>query len=212
VPLQPFHDGLLDDSGAAFAVSLGSIVGGALGRRGCTGHSFIPDTPVLMADGSTKPIKDVAVGDQVASTDPATGESSARPVTALHINDDTDLTDLTIVSAAAGTENAAVGVIHTTAHHPIYDKDGSDVDARRQPSTRPPAAYAGHRGPEAISATVVRRAGTLGVRHAWHEPGFHDSSAVDVYRNEEHVEIVAWRESLRANESIEAFGLNALTV
>jgi hypothetical protein len=36
-----------------------------------------------MADGSEKPIRDVRVGDRVLATDPVTGETSARPVTAL---------------------------------------------------------------------------------------------------------------------------------
>ena len=35
-------------------------------------NSFDPDTPVAMADGSTKPIKDVQLGDKVTATDPST--------------------------------------------------------------------------------------------------------------------------------------------
>lgn len=39
---------------------------------GCEPNSFVPGTGVLMADGTTKPIKDVRVGDQVLSADPET--------------------------------------------------------------------------------------------------------------------------------------------
>ena len=33
-----------------------------------------------MADGTTKPIGEVELGDEVLATDPATGQSTARPV------------------------------------------------------------------------------------------------------------------------------------
>jgi RHS repeat-associated protein len=45
-------------------------------------NSFTPGTLVLMADGSTKPIKDVKNGDRVLATDPETGESTTETVTA----------------------------------------------------------------------------------------------------------------------------------
>ncbi|MYZ41131.1 Hint domain-containing protein, partial [Streptomyces sp. SID4917] len=45
-------------------------------------NSFTPDTRVLMADGSTKPIKDVRLGDKVMATAPETGETRAETVTA----------------------------------------------------------------------------------------------------------------------------------
>ncbi|WP_268995872.1 RHS repeat-associated core domain-containing protein [Saccharothrix luteola] len=46
-------------------------------------NSFTGDTAVRMGDGSTKRIEDVHVGDQVAATDPTTGESGAFTVTDL---------------------------------------------------------------------------------------------------------------------------------
>jgi hypothetical protein len=64
--------------------ALGFVPGGGAARRGaeaagdrmlasaasgCT-HSFDPSTPVLLADATTKPIKDIKVGDEVQSTDP----------------------------------------------------------------------------------------------------------------------------------------------
>jgi hypothetical protein len=54
----------------------------AAAHRALTGcHSFDPATPVLMADHTTKPIKDIKVGDMVLATDPATGKTTAQPVT-----------------------------------------------------------------------------------------------------------------------------------
>ncbi|WP_394816775.1 DddA-like double-stranded DNA deaminase toxin [Streptomyces lonegramiae] len=44
-------------------------------------NSFTPDTKVLMADGSTKAIKDVDIGDKVLATDPETGETKTETVT-----------------------------------------------------------------------------------------------------------------------------------
>ncbi|GAB1646586.1 RHS repeat-associated core domain-containing protein [Krasilnikovia sp. MM14-A1259] len=46
-------------------------------------NSFTGDTPVLMADGTTKPISRIKLGERVQSNDPHVGESGAHPVTAL---------------------------------------------------------------------------------------------------------------------------------
>lgn len=87
-----------------------------------------------MADGTTRPISEVGIGDKVLATDPATGQTTAQPVTMLHLNRDIDLTDVTVSTAPAG-EEAPVGegkgdhtvrgpttaVLHTTAHHPFWD-------------------------------------------------------------------------------------------
>ena len=80
---------------------------------GCPCHSFTPDTRVVMADGTTKPLKDIRLGDTVHATDPTTGATSTKQVTALHHNQDTDLTDLTVT-----TSSGARAVIHTTQKHP----------------------------------------------------------------------------------------------
>ncbi|MEV6163937.1 polymorphic toxin-type HINT domain-containing protein [Streptomyces sp. NPDC052052] len=45
-------------------------------------NSFTPGTRVLMADGTTKPISKVKIGDEVLATDPETGETKPRKVTA----------------------------------------------------------------------------------------------------------------------------------
>ena len=79
-------------------------------------NSFTPDTPVLLADGTTEPIKDVKVGDGVEATDPTSGKTRSEPVTQLHDNQDTDLTDL-LVQTPTG-----LAIIHTTQKHPFWNQ------------------------------------------------------------------------------------------
>jgi RHS repeat-associated protein len=50
--------------------------------RTCGRHSFVPGTHVLLASGAKVPIEDVRIGDEVLATDPITGETEARAVTA----------------------------------------------------------------------------------------------------------------------------------
>ncbi|MFB7381566.1 polymorphic toxin-type HINT domain-containing protein [Kitasatospora purpeofusca] len=77
--------------------------------------SFAASTPVLMADGSTKDISEVVPGNEVLATDPQTGRSDGRAVTATWSHDDADLVDVTVRSGD-GEE-----VVHTTAEHPFWD-------------------------------------------------------------------------------------------
>ncbi len=88
-------------------------------------NSFSPDTPVLMADGTTKRIEDVQVGDQVEVTDPATGRTTAKPVTRLHLNGDKQLATL-IVVLPDGTKVD----VDTTWEHPFWSRSRSSwIDA-----------------------------------------------------------------------------------
>ncbi len=121
---------------AGVAGEEGAVAGGL--RRAVECHSFAPATAVLMADGSTRAIKDVQVGDEVLATDPVTGQTTGEPVTRLHLNQDVDLTDVTVsvTAEAAGSGRTAAGrtqdrpdtaghsgeVLHTTAHHPFWDE------------------------------------------------------------------------------------------
>jgi hypothetical protein len=86
-------------------------------RPSCQLHSFAPGTRVLYADGSAVPIEDVELGDDVVATDPQTGETAAREVTELHLNVDTDLTNLTVVDVDTGERT----VLETTQNHPFWD-------------------------------------------------------------------------------------------
>ncbi|MEE6262424.1 LamG-like jellyroll fold domain-containing protein [Plantactinospora sonchi] len=96
-------------------------------------HSFDPGTRVLMADGSTRPIEAVRPGDEVAATDPVTGDTQAKQVTHLHVNQDQELTDVTVQDGEGNT-----AVLETTAHHPFWDAtDERWVDAAKlQPGDR----------------------------------------------------------------------------
>ncbi|MEV5831528.1 RHS repeat-associated core domain-containing protein [Spirillospora sp. NPDC052242] len=66
--------------------------------------SFVPDTKVLMADGSTKEIRDVKVGDKVLATDPRTGESSTESVLAtIASKGDKNLVQITVDSRTSNS-------------------------------------------------------------------------------------------------------------
>ena len=87
-----------------------------LGERApCAGQSFSPDTLVLLADGTKRPISALKAGDRVWSTDPETGRTSGQLVQAVLVDHDTDLLDLTITNPAD-----VASVVHTTAKHPFY--------------------------------------------------------------------------------------------
>jgi len=73
-----------------------------------------------MADGTTKPIGQIRVGDQVLATNPYTGEQAAKTVTHVWVHNDT-LTDLAL---ADGT------VLTTTEDHPFW----SATDHRYEPA------------------------------------------------------------------------------
>ncbi|MEW1724886.1 polymorphic toxin-type HINT domain-containing protein, partial [Streptomyces sp. NPDC093109] len=76
---------------------------------------FLAGTPVLLADGTTKNIEDIKVGDQVLATNPATGETSTQPVTELLPSEgDKELNKLTIATPD-GNKN-----ITATAEHPFW--------------------------------------------------------------------------------------------
>jgi hypothetical protein len=76
-----------------------------------TGNSFDPNTLVLMADGSRKPIKDVKLGDKVLATDPTTGKSAAREVTDVRSH----ASQRTLVELTIGT-----GSVVATDEHPFW--------------------------------------------------------------------------------------------
>jgi RHS repeat-associated protein len=105
--------------GLAQATLGGALIGGAVGgaagaltkvtdvaRYGC----FEEDTPVLMADGTSKPIQNIQPGDLVAAYDPDTSQTESRPVTGVHVHE--NVPTLRVTTAA--------GPVVTTATHPFY--------------------------------------------------------------------------------------------
>ncbi|MFV2116385.1 RHS repeat-associated core domain-containing protein [Micromonospora sp. LOL_025] len=104
----------------------GNGSGGApTAKTGCRTHSFDPATPVLMADGSTRPIAEVEESDKVLAHDPETNTTSAQPVEKLHINLDQALTNLSVRS-----EDGKFSTIKTTQRHPFWSESRSEwIDA-----------------------------------------------------------------------------------
>ncbi|WP_158230528.1 Hint domain-containing protein, partial [Pseudofrankia asymbiotica] len=83
---------------------------------GKPGNSFTPSTPVLLADGTTKPIDQVHVGDKVLTTDPDTGTTEPNTITAIIVgHGDKQLVDITI-QTGQGT-----ATLTATNGHPLYD-------------------------------------------------------------------------------------------
>ncbi|MDH6117300.1 RHS repeat-associated protein [Kitasatospora sp. GAS204A] len=94
----------------------------AISSGGC--NSFLPGTPVLLANGATKAIDKLA-GDQVAATDPQTGLTTAQPITQYIVTPgDQDFTDLTLLitpKLAASSTPPRITTIASTQHHPYWD-------------------------------------------------------------------------------------------
>ena len=99
-------------------------------KSSCKRNSFDFDTPVLMADGSQKPIAEVELGDLVWASDPETGDVGPREVADLIRH--TGLHQMVAVTLANGTS------IDATDEHPFWvlkrrtgggDAQGTWVDA-----------------------------------------------------------------------------------
>ncbi|MER5483294.1 polymorphic toxin-type HINT domain-containing protein [Streptomyces sp. NPDC002812] len=84
-------------------------------------NSFPAGVRVLMADGSAKSIEDVKDGDVVMATDPQTGETFPKTVTAtITTPDDKEFTDLTLTNEA-GPRGPPVKIT-STYHHPYWSE------------------------------------------------------------------------------------------
>ncbi|WP_229924831.1 RHS repeat-associated core domain-containing protein [Streptomyces sulfonofaciens] len=94
---------------------------------GCAVHSFLPATPVRLADGSSKPISQVKAGDTVLATDPQTGVTAPEKVQRVIVtHTDKDFTTLTLDTAPTrGPPHHDHGntaqTLTTTWHHPFWD-------------------------------------------------------------------------------------------
>ncbi len=90
-----------------------------LGGKGAGCNSFMPGTKVLMADGSQKPIEHVKLGDQVKSTDPATGMSAPHVVVGTIIGQGKKhLVEVTVDTD--GVKGDATGKVTATDGHPFW--------------------------------------------------------------------------------------------
>ncbi|WP_412539129.1 polymorphic toxin-type HINT domain-containing protein [Longispora sp. K20-0274] len=105
------------NSGSSKYCGMGPKGTSGVKRLGC--NSFAADTNVLMADGTTKAISQIKLGDDVLATDPGDGKTRSDEVSDLHLNVDYELTDVFIQSPNGTTE-----VIHTTVEHPFWTVNG----------------------------------------------------------------------------------------
>ncbi|MFC8079728.1 polymorphic toxin-type HINT domain-containing protein [Streptomyces sp. NPDC057307] len=81
-------------------------------------HSFLPGTPVLLADGRRMAIDKVRVGMRVVATDPKTGRTEARAIErTITTYDDKDFTRLTVLT------NSGTDVLTATDTHPFWLTD-----------------------------------------------------------------------------------------
>ena len=111
--------------GHLYDISANFVAPGTLGddllSAACRRNSFVPATLVLMADGATKAIEAIEVGDWVWATDPETGETGPRQVIATIIGDgEKDLVDITI---------EGVKVTATDGHPFWVDDQGRWIEA-----------------------------------------------------------------------------------
>ncbi|MFJ3841053.1 polymorphic toxin-type HINT domain-containing protein [Streptomyces sp. NPDC090054] len=108
---------------AAAGKAIGKGVGKAISRirsggSKCPDNSFAAGTLVLMADGSSKPIDDLQTGEKVVATDPETGETATKEITAtIQGEGSKNLVEIT-VDTGAGAE-----VITATDNHPFWSVD-----------------------------------------------------------------------------------------
>ncbi|MEU4128652.1 colicin E3/pyocin S6 family cytotoxin [Streptomyces wuyuanensis] len=86
--------------------------------REVAGDSFPAGTLVLMGDGTTRPIEQIGVGDQVVATDPGTGVTGPRRVDAtIYTPDDRHFTGITLDQGNGG------GSLTATGHHPFWSEN-----------------------------------------------------------------------------------------
>jgi len=117
IPFPPLEEAV---GGATAGVAHGvAQVRSARASGMCTTNSFTAGTAVMMADGSSKPIEDVEVGDEVLATDPSTGQSAAEPVSGVIVGHGQK--DLATVTVSDGSR-AGLGTaqVTATAGHPFW--------------------------------------------------------------------------------------------
>lgn len=95
------------------------------------GNSFTPDTEVVMADGSTKRIDEISVGDEVLSTDPSSSVSGGRPVEGVIVGSGPkDLVRISVAPAGGSDQVGGGGSVVATSGHPFWLPDrGEWLDA-----------------------------------------------------------------------------------
>ncbi|GAA1081986.1 Hint domain-containing protein [Nocardiopsis composta] len=92
----------------------------------CASNSFLPGTPVLLADGTTTPIEDITAGDEVWAFDPLTGKEGPREVTDTITGDGPK----TLVDINTDDGSGNTGSVTATDAHPFWTPEPAQwVDA-----------------------------------------------------------------------------------
>ncbi|WP_285751025.1 RICIN domain-containing protein [Lentzea sp. NBRC 105346] len=105
--------------------SVRSVVSRGRGASCPIRNSFTPDTPVVLADGTTKPIGELVAGELVLAVNPETGEAKAEPIVEVIVGFGTkDLVDIDL-------DPSTPGVLTATSGHPIWVQGRGWVDADR---------------------------------------------------------------------------------
>ncbi|GAA0993603.1 polymorphic toxin-type HINT domain-containing protein [Nocardiopsis tropica] len=136
--LECFTTGDLGACGETALNVASMFVGGLAGKIDnlcAPGNSFVPGTRVLMADGSTRPIEEVDVGEKVLATDPETGERTARTVLA------------TIVGS--GAKHLVQITVDPTTEREAADEDNGSDNAGEQ------VGQSGIPGPVAAGDVII---------------------------------------------------------
>jgi hypothetical protein len=117
-------------------------------------HSFPPGTRVLLADGTTKPIEKVALGERVRAADPKTGRTEARAVVAtwVHDNEPRRLRDLRRVSHEQEGRPRP---------YPTHRRGGRRVRPAERMAVRPAEQAAAAGEPAAVDRHGLRAGGPL---------------------------------------------------
>ncbi|WP_340558756.1 polymorphic toxin-type HINT domain-containing protein [Streptomyces sp. GSL17-111] len=90
----------------------------ALRRGSC--NSFVPGTGVLMADGSVKPIEELANGDRVLAGDASSGETSSQTVTAVIKGEGQKELIRITVKTSDDDRGESTNTLTATANHPFW--------------------------------------------------------------------------------------------
>ena len=88
------------------------------------GRCFAADTPVLMDDGSHKPIQDVQAHDLVQTEDPDTGKTEVKEVLSTSVR---TAHDLVTVTTADAVTHKTVDTLTCTPEHPFRTQDAGWV-------------------------------------------------------------------------------------
>ncbi|MFD9374178.1 ricin-type beta-trefoil lectin domain protein [Streptomyces sp. NPDC059999] len=108
--------------GKAIGKGVSPLISKVASKISCFRNSFAAGTLVLLADGSSKAIEELQPGDQVLATDPETGETVAKDVTATIIGEGTkNLVEITVDTGTDASPDS--DRITATDKHPFWVVD-----------------------------------------------------------------------------------------